>query len=90
MSEGFLSLRFSQVTGICLGRRLLKKRVPLGKGYPSLGPLAEALARFMVKEVKGKELPLRMHIIYTGVLETKYEDTITLYAEIMKKAVTYL
>ncbi len=90
LSKGFLSLRFSQVTGIYLGRRLLKKRVPLGKGYPSLGPLAEALARFMVKEVKGKELPLRMHIIYTGVPETKYEDTITLYAEIMKKAVTYL
>ncbi len=90
LSKGFLSLRFSQVTGMYFGRRLLKKRVPLGKGYPSLGPLAEALARFMVKEVREKELPLRMHLIYTGPPETKYEDTITLYAEVMKRVVAYL
>jgi len=90
ISRGFLSLRFSQVTGVYFGRRLLKKRVPLGKGYPSLEPLAEALARFMLHEVRYKELPLRMHIIYTGPPETKYEDTIMLYAEIMKKAVVHL
>ncbi len=90
LSRGFLSLRFSQVTGIYFGRRLLKKRVPLGKGYPSLGPLANALARFMVREVRDKELPIRMHLIYTGVPETKYEDSITLYAEIMKRVTTHL
>ncbi len=90
LSKGFLSLRFAQVTGIYFGRRLLKKRVPLGKGYPSLEPLAEALAKFMVREVREKELPLRMHLIYTGTPETKYEDTITLYAEIMKKVVAHL
>ncbi len=90
LSRGFLSLRFAQVTGIYFGRRLLKKRVPLGKGYPSVGPLAEALARFMIKEVREKELPLRMHLIYTGVPETKYEDSIALYAEIMKRVVQHL
>ena len=90
LSHGFLSLRFSQVIGFALGRRILKKRVPLGKGYPDVGPLARALARFMVKEVREKELPLRMHLIYTGIPETKYRDTITLYAEVMKEAVRYL
>ncbi len=90
LSKGFLSLRFAQVTGIYFGRRLLKKRVPLGKGYPSLTPLAQALAEFMVKEVREKELPLRMHLIYTGTPETKYEDTITLYAEIMKQVVQHI
>ncbi|WFO76368.1 TIM barrel protein [Desulfurococcaceae archaeon MEX13E-LK6-19] len=90
ISHGFLSLRFSQVTGVYFGRRLLKKRVPLGKGYPSLEPLAEALAKFMVQEVRSKNIPIRMHIIYTGPPETKYEDTIMLYAEIMKRAVQHL
>ncbi len=90
MSHGFLSLRFSQVTGVYFGRRLLKKRVPLGKGYPSLEPLAEALARFMVHEVREKNVPLRMHIIYTGPHETKYEDTIDMYAQIMRKVVQHL
>jgi len=46
ISHGFLSLRYSQVTGVYFGRRLLKKRVPLGKEYPNLEPLAEALAKF--------------------------------------------
>ncbi len=68
----------------------MKKRVPLGKGYPNLTPLAQALAEFMVKEVREKELPLRMHLIYTGTPETKYEDTITLYAEIMKQVVQHI
>ncbi len=90
LSHGFLSLRFSQVVGFVLGRRILKKRVPLGKGYPELGPLARALARFMVREVREKELPLRMHLIYTGVPETKYRDTVALYAEVMKEAVKHL
>jgi hypothetical protein len=90
ISKGYLSLRFSQVTGVYFGRRLLKKRVPLGKGYPSIGPLADALAEFMVKEVREKGLALRMHIIYTGPPETKYEDTIDLYATIMRRVVQHL
>ncbi len=90
ISHGYLSLRFSQVTGVYFGRRLLKKRVPLGKGYPNLEVVAEALAEFMVKEVHEKELGLRMHIIYTGPPETKYEDTIYLYSTIMQKVVKHL
>ncbi len=90
LSSGYLSLRFSQVIGFAIGRRILKKRVPLGKGYPDLEPLAQALAEFMVKEVREKQVPLRMHLIYTGPPETKYRDTITLYAEVMKQAVKHL
>jgi endonuclease IV len=90
LSERFLSLRFSQVMGFALGSRILKKRVPLGRGYPDLEPLARALAEFMVKRVRGKGLELRMHIIYTGTPKTKYKDTIHLYATIMKEAVEYL
>ncbi len=90
LSHRFLSLRFSQVVGFALGHRILKKRVPLGKGYPDLEPLAEALAEFMVKRVRGKGLPLRMHIIYTGVPQAKYRDTIRLYAAIMERAVQHL
>jgi len=89
LSKGHVSLRFSQVIGFALGRRILKKRVPLGRGYPDLEPLAEAIAEFLVKEVRGVE-GLRAHLIYTGPPETKYVDTITLYAEIMKKAAKHL
>ncbi len=73
ISHRFLSLKYSQVTGIYFGRRLLKKRVPLGKGYPSLGPLTEALAKFMVEEIRDKNIAIRIHVIYTGPPETKYE-----------------
>ena len=90
LSKGFLSLRFSQVIGIALGRRVLKKRVPLGKGYPDLQPLARALAKFLAREIRDKDLPLRAHLIYTGPPETKYRDTVALYAEIMKEAVNHL
>ena len=86
----FLSLRFSQVVAFAFGRRVLKKRVPLGKGYPDVDPLARALARFMAREVRAKGLGLRMHIIYTGPTETKYHDTINLYATIMTHAVQHL
>lgn len=89
LSKGHLSLRFSQVIGFAIGRRILKKRVPLGRGYPDLGPLAEAIAEFLVKEVRGVE-GLRAHLIYTGPPATKYVDTVTLYAEIMKKAAKHL
>ncbi|BAN90045.1 TIM barrel protein [Aeropyrum camini] len=90
LSSKYLSLRFSQVIGFALGSRILKKRVPLGKGYPSLEPLARALAKFMVKEVRHKNLPLRMHVIYTGPPSTKYHDTLSLYAAIMAEAVKHL
>ena len=90
LSSGFLSLRFSQVIGFAVGSRILKKRVPLGRGYPSLGPLASALAEFMARRVRGRGLKLRMHIIYTGIPETKYRDTINLYAAVMSEAVEHL
>ncbi len=90
LSHVYLSLRFSQVIGFALGSRILKKRVPLGKGYPSLEPLARALARFMVREVRYKNVPLNMHIIYTGPPATKYPDTLTLYTMVMKEAVKHL
>ena len=90
LSTRFLSLRFSQVVGFALGRRVLKKRVPLGKGYPDLEPLARALADFMVHEVHEKGLELRMHLIYTGPPETKYRDTIMLYAKVMSEVVPHL
>ncbi len=90
LSTNYLSLRYSQVIGFALGRRILKKRVPLGKGYPSLEPLARALAEFMVKEVRGKGVPLNMHVIYTGPPDTKYHDTLALYTTIMREAIRHL
>ncbi|GEM_PF-6732605 len=44
----------------------------------------------MVKEVREKQVPLKMHLIYTRPTESKYRDTITLYAEVMKQAVKHL
>lgn len=76
--------------GFALGRRVLKKRVPLGKGYPDLEPLARALADFMVHEIREKNLEMRMHLIYTGPPETKYRDTIMLYAKVMSEVVPHL
>ncbi len=90
LSDKYLSLRFSQVIGFAVGRRILKKRVPLGKGYPSLEPLARALSEFMIKEVREKNVGLSIHVIYTGPPETKYQDTLTLYTAIMKEAVNHL
>ncbi len=90
LSTKYLSLRFSQVVGFALGRRVLKKRVPLGKGYPDLEPLARALADFMVHEIREKNLEMRMHLIYTGPPETKYRDTIMLYAKVMSEVVPHL
>jgi len=90
LSTGFLSLRFSQVIGFAVGHRILKKRVPLGRGYPSLGPLASALAEFMASRVRGRGMKMRMHVIYTGIPDTKYRDTINLFAAIMSEAVQHL
>jgi len=90
LTPHYLSLRFSQIIGFAVGSKILKKRVPLGRGYPSLGPLAEALAEYMVRRLRSGEEPLRMHIIYTGPTETKYADTLRLYSEIMSRAVAHL
>lgn len=90
MSRGYFSLRFAQVTGIFIGNKLLKKRVPLGKGYPDFGPLADALAEFMVREIYNKDLPLEIHLIYTGPRETKFQDTVKIYSEIMERVFMYL
>ncbi|HIP89936.1 MAG TPA: xylose isomerase [Candidatus Nanopusillus sp.] len=90
LGNGYLSLRFSQITGIKLRGIVVKKRVPLGMGYPDLDLLANALAEFMVREVYHKELEIKMHIIYTGLPATKYQDTIKLYSEIMQRVVPHL
>ncbi len=90
LSRGYFSLRFSQVTGFYLGNKLLKKRVPLGKGYPDLEPLAEALAEFMVKKIYEPGLPLEIHLIYTGPPATKYRDTIRLYQAVMERVLSYI
>jgi len=91
LSKDYFSLRFSQIIAFAFGgRRILKKRVPLGKGYPDLDPLARAIAEFLVRRIRSPGLPLKAHIIYTGPPETKYRDTITLYAAIMREAVVHL
>ncbi|MCE4610023.1 MAG: TIM barrel protein [Desulfurococcales archaeon] len=90
LSHNYLSLRFSQIIAFALGRRILKKRTPLGKGYPDMEPVAGAMAEFLVKNIHRKALPLRAHIIYTGPPETKYKDTIALYAAIMQEATRHL
>lgn len=91
MGGGFLSLRFSQVVAFVIGgRRVLKKRVPLGMGYPRLEPLARSLARFLVEEVRAKRPEVRAHLIYTGPMETKYRDTIELFSTVMRETVKHL
>ncbi len=90
LSNKYFSLRFSQIIAFALGRRLLKKRVPLGKGYPELAPLAEAVGEFLVKRVRTTGSQMKAHIIYTGPMETKYKDTLSLYAAIMQEAVKHL
>ncbi len=86
LSRGFFSLRFSQVTGIYFGGKLLKKRTPLGAGYPRLEPLAEAIAEYLVRLQSRRPGELRAHVIYTGPWETKYEDSVRLYYEIARRA----
>ncbi len=90
LSRGFFSLRFSQVTGVYFGGRLLKKRTPLGTGYPRLEPLAEALAEYLVRLQRRRPGELRAHIIYTGPWQTKFRDSVRLYYEIASRASEYL
>ncbi len=83
----YLSLRFSQITGIKLRGIVVKKRVPLGMGYPKLEPLAKALAEFIVKEVYDEDLPTKIHLIYTGIPDTKYRDCVQLYSKVARELV---
>jgi hypothetical protein len=83
----YLSLRFSQITGIKLKGIVAKKRVPLGMGYPKLDTLAKALARFIVKEIYEEDLPTKIHLIYTGIPETKYRDCLQLYSAVARELV---
>jgi len=90
LCQDYLSLRFSQVTGIKMRGLVVKKRVPLGMGYPKLEPLAKALVDFMVKEIYEEDLPTRIHLIYTGIPETKYRDCLHLYSVIARELVPLL
>ncbi len=77
MTNKYFSLRFSQIIGVRIKGFTVKKRVPLGKGYPDTKPLLRALSKFIVHEVKGVS-DVEIHLIYTGPTETKYRDTIEL------------
>jgi sugar phosphate isomerase/epimerase len=89
LSKDLVQLRFSQVVGLKYGDEFYKKRVPLGKGYPDLKPLVEALSEYMVKNAKKKHTK-RIIFIYTGLPEYKYKDLIDLYSMITKDAIDKL
>ena len=85
---GHVSLRFSQVIGMYIRRKLfVKKRVPLGRGYPSLDVMAEGVAKYIVQRAH-EELPV--HIIYTGPSETKFHDTLELYHSVAREVGRHL
>ncbi len=90
LCQDYLSLRFSQITGIKIRGLVVKKRVPLGMGYPKLEPMAKALAEFMVKEIYDEDLPTKIHLIYTGIPETKYRDCLHLYSVVSRELVPLL
>lgn len=83
----YLSLRFSQITGVKLRGIVVKKRVPLGMGYPKLETLTSALAKFIVREIYDEDLPTKIHLIYTGIPDTKYRDCIQLYSKVARELV---
>ena len=86
----YLSLRFSQITGIKIRGMVVKKRVPLGMGYPDHKTLTKAVAEFIVKEIYDEDLPTKIHFIYTGIPETKYKDCLQLYYEITKELINLM
>ncbi|HIP62623.1 MAG TPA: xylose isomerase [Archaeoglobus profundus] len=86
----YLSLRFSQITGIKIRGMVLKKRVPLGMGYPDYKILTKAVAKFIVKEIYDEDLPTKIHFIYTGIPETKYKNCLQLYYEITKELINLM
>ncbi len=83
----YLSLRFSQITGVKLRGIVVKKRVPLGMGYPKLDTLTSALAKFIVREIYDEDLPTKIHLIYTGIPDTKYRDCVQLYSKVARELV---
>jgi len=86
LSKGYFTLRLAPIMGMYLRKKLfVKKRVPLGKGYPDIDKLAAAIAKFVLKEIREKELPLEVHLIYTGLPETKYKDAVEVYNRVLKK-----
>ncbi len=85
----YVSLRFSQVTGIRRRAHFLKKRTPLGMGYPNVEPLSRALAHF-ITDVFNEGLGKEIHVIYTGPPETKCRDTLLLYYHITKEIANYI
>ena len=86
LAKGYFSFRFSQVIGMYLRKKFfVKKRVPFGKGFPDITPLAKAIAKFVMKEIYEKEIPMEVHIIYTGVPETKFRDSIGLYNAVLSE-----
>ena len=89
ISDYIMHFRFSQVIGLKYGRRFYKKRVPLGKGYPPVEPLTEALATYLVENATRGGFK-RVLFVYTGLPEVKYRDLIDLYAMIMKRSVDKL
>ncbi|ENN96747.1 hypothetical protein J422_00481 [Methanocaldococcus villosus KIN24-T80] len=89
ISEYIMHFRFSQVIGLKYKNRFFKKRVPLGKGYPPLEPLVEALSTYLVDNAL-KGAFKKVLFVYTGLPEVKYKDLIDIYAMIMKRAVDKL
>jgi sugar phosphate isomerase/epimerase len=89
ISDYIMHFRFSQVIGLRYGNRFYKKRVPLGKGYPPIEPLTEALSTYLVENATRGGFK-RVLFVYTGLPEVKYRDLIDLYAMIMKKSVDKL
>ncbi len=91
LTRNYFSIRFSQVIGMYLRKRFfVKKRVPLGRGYPDINPLAKAIAQFIYREIYEKELPMEVHIIYTGPTETKFRDTVMLTSSIVSEVAQLL
>ncbi len=83
----YLSLRFSQITGVKMRGVVVKKRVPLGMGYPDVETLVKAIAKFLVKEIYDRDLDTKVHFIYTGIPETKYGDAVQLYSKLANEII---
>ena len=90
MCPDYLSLRFAQVTGVKLRGMVVKKRVPLGMGYPNVDVLTKTLAKFIIKEIHEEDLSTEIHLIYTGLPENKYVDCVKLYSMLANELVPYL
>ncbi len=87
LSLDYLSLRFSQITGVKIRGIVVKKRVPLGMGHPNVDTLVKALAEFIVKEIYEEDLPTRIHLIYAGIPEVKYKDCVELYSKLTRELI---